>query len=319
MAKILPGNIHNVRIAAEKLKNGKLVAFPTETVYGLGSDAQNEESIARLYKVKNRPKNHPVIVHISTATKMELWTRSAPKYALDLAERYWPGPLTLILERSALALDCITGGQNNVALRVPNNFLAQLLLTEFEKLGGLGIVAPSANIFGSLSPTTADAVKAELGDYLGIEDLILDGGQCQIGIESTIIDCTGIQPQILRPGWITSDKVKIVSRFLNESTSTQTKVSGSLDSHYAPSAQIYFSDSPKPGEGFIANATFQTPLSVIRLAAPNSVEEFAQQMYAALRHGDNLGLEKIAIALPENVGLGVAINDRLIKAAFRPN
>ena len=319
MTRIIRGDLSGIRMAAEKLMEGKLVAFPTETVYGLGANAQNEESIAQLYKVKMRPKNHPLIVHISTCGMLELWTRNIPKYALDLADCYWPGPLTLILERSTLALDCITGGEGNVAIRIPNNSFAHSLLIEFEKLGGLGIVAPSANVFGSLSPTTASAVEDELADYLNVEDLIIDGGQCQIGIESTIVDCTGSQPQILRPGWITSEKIMSVSSTLKESKSTKIKAPGSMNAHYAPKAQIYFSDSPKPGEGFIANSTIQTPLQVVRLAAPNTLEEFAHQMYNALRNGDHLGIDKIAIALPENIGLGVAINDRLRKAAFRLN
>ena len=198
-------------IAANALKNGHLVSFPTETVYGLGADATNEKAVGKIYMAKGRPKNHPVIVHISSANQVENWAREIPEYAISLASAYWPGPMTLILKRNSRASDFITGGQESVGLRVPNQQVALALTREFEKLGGFGIAAPSANRFGSISPTTAQAVEEELGKFLGSEDLILDKGQCEIGVESSIIDCTQVNPVVLRPGAITKELIEEIN------------------------------------------------------------------------------------------------------------
>jgi len=176
--------------AATTLLRGNLVAFPTETVYGLGADASNKDAVARIYQVKGRPADHPLIVHISSAAQLDKWASEIPEYAIKLARAFWPGPMTLILPRTDLAKDFITGGQNNVGVRVPEHSVALALLKEFEKQGGQGIAAPSANRFGKVSPTTASAVSDELSDYLSKDDLILDGGPCAVGVESTIIDCT---------------------------------------------------------------------------------------------------------------------------------
>ena len=174
--------------AAKQLKDGNLVAFPTETVYGLGADAQNESAVARIYKVKGRPQDHPLIVHIGDWQQMGEWAEEIPDYAIDLARAFWPGPMTLILKRSEIAKDFVTGNQNTVGIRVPNQTLALQLLNEFSKIGGKGIAAPSANRFGQVSPTTAEAVREEIGTYLSGEDSILDGGPSSVGVESTIID-----------------------------------------------------------------------------------------------------------------------------------
>ena len=194
--------------AAKALKDGHLVAFPTETVYGLGADATNENAVSQVYAVKGRPTDHPLIVHISSINQISKWATDIPDYAIKLARDFWPGPMTLILKRSDLAKDFITGGQENIGLRVPNQPLALALLAEFESLGGQGVAAPSANRFGAVSPTTSLAVREELENYLGSNDLILDGGSCHIGIESTIINCTDIVPTILRPGAITNEMVE---------------------------------------------------------------------------------------------------------------
>ena len=197
-----------IKDAATSLINGDLVAFPTETVYGLGADAGNEMAVKKIYQVKGRPSDHPLIVHISNLKQLDKWAREIPEYAIKLARSFWPGPMTLILPRTQLAKDFITGGQNNIGIRIPDQTLALALLTEFEQQGGAGVAAPSANRFGKVSPTTASAVEAELGAFLDSKDLILDGGACEVGVESTIIDCTTQSPIILRPGAITHSMIK---------------------------------------------------------------------------------------------------------------
>ena len=187
----------DIKKAAQALKDGHLVAFPTETVYGLGADATNEKAVSRVYSVKARPTDHPLIVHISSINQLGKWAIDIPDYAIKLARKFWPGPLTLILKRSDLAKDFITAGQENVGIRVPEHQAAQKLLKQFEDLGGLGVVAPSANRFGAVSPTTSNHVKEELGETLRTFDLILDGGPSSIGIESTIVSCLDSQPVIL--------------------------------------------------------------------------------------------------------------------------
>ena len=207
--------------AAEALIDGHLVAFPTETVYGLGADAKNSKAVARIYEVKTRPIDHPLIVHISSINQISKWAVDIPDYAITLARKFWPGPMTLILQRSNLAKNFITGGQENVGLRVPSHSLALALLTQFESLGGEGVAAPSANRFGAVSPTTSLAVNEEIGKNLKEEELILDGGTCIIGLESTIVDCTGKFPSILRPGAITLEMVEeSVDRKINANIST---------------------------------------------------------------------------------------------------
>ena len=312
------------RDAAAKLAHGALVAFPTETVYGLGADASNAEAVARIYEVKGRPADHPLIVHIANLKYLEQWISNIPEYAIELAQEFWPGPMTLILQRSDLAKDFVTGGQETVGVRIPDNSLTLDLLEAFHELGGAGIAAPSANRFGQVSPTTADAVKEELGQFLTDTDLVLDGGQSEVGLESTIIDCTGDLPRILRPGAITIAMIEEVSG-LKVSDSTEKKsdefkketirVSGSLENHYSPKAKVFLDQQPVTGSGFIALAEIETPSGIIRLAAPKSVEEFARVLYSALREGDHQSLDAIYIAQPAGDGLAIAIRDRLSRSA----
>ena len=302
--------------AAKQLKDGHLIAFPTETVYGLGADAQNEAAVARIYKVKGRPQDHPLIVHIGDWQLMGEWAEEIPDYAIDLARAFWPGPMTLILKRSDLAKDFVTGNQNTVGIRVPNQTLALQLLNEFAKIGGKGIAAPSANRFGQVSPTTAEAVREELGGYLDEDDSILDGGPSSVGVESTIIDCTGLYPRILRPGAITIEDIKGVTGLeVAAPESSDIRVSGSLENHYAPAAQVLLDVTPLPGDGLIALADIETPKDVIRLAAPKSAEQFAHLLYAALREGDSKNLERIVVMQPQGEGMAIAIRDRLNRAA----
>jgi L-threonylcarbamoyladenylate synthase len=302
-------------LAAQALKSGALVAFPTETVYGLGADATNPQAVARIYEAKGRPADHPLIVHIADMHDIAEWSSDIPDYAIALARNFWPGPMTLILKRSALAEDFITGGQETVGLRVPSHVIALALLNEFKKIGGKGIAAPSANRFGHVSPTTADAVEAELSAYLAPKDLILDGGQSLVGVESTIIDCTTESPKILRPGAITESMIEEVTKLELSYDATDIRVSGSLDNHYSPVAQVLLDIEPQPGDGYIALSHCETPEGVKRLASPKNDDEFARQLYAALRSADTQNLARVVVKQPEGSGITIAIRDRLQRAS----
>lgn len=310
--------------AAKSLINGSLVAFPTETVYGLGADASNAEAVAQIYEVKGRPADHPLIVHIANLKYLEQWISNIPEYAIELAREFWPGPMTLILQRSELAKDFVTGSQNTVGIRIPDNSLALGLLEAFHELGGAGIAAPSANRFGQVSPTTADAVKEELGQFLTDTDLVIDGGQSEVGLESTILDCTGDLPRILRPGAITIAMIEEVTGLQvpnslelksDDSKKAIIRVSGSLENHYSPKAKVFLDQQPIFGSGYIALESINTPDGVVRLAAPRSIEEFARVLYSALREGDHQSLGSIYIAQPPGEGLAIAIRDRLSRSA----
>jgi L-threonylcarbamoyladenylate synthase len=293
------------------------VAFPTETVYGLGADASNSAAVARIYSVKGRPNDHPLIVHIASMDHMGDWASEVPEYAIALARNFWPGPMTLVLKRSELAGDFVTGGQDTVGVRVPDHVVALGLLEAFEKAGGKGVAAPSANRFGHVSPTTAVAVVEELADYLSKDDLVLDGGACAVGVESTIIDCTGLLPRVLRPGAISTAMIEEVTGLSAVSVegADALRVSGSLENHYAPAAKVLLCEVPIAGQGFIAHKNIETPSGVIRLASPSDDEEFAQILYSALRQADALGLSEVVVFQPIGIGIGVAIRDRLARAA----
>jgi L-threonylcarbamoyladenylate synthase len=232
--------------------------------------------------------------------------------------------MTLVVKRSALAADFVTGGQDTVGVRVPNHPVALGLLEAFERVGGKGVAAPSANRFGNVSPTTAQAVSDELGDYLAKSDLILDGGPCDVGVESTIIDCTGDAPQILRPGAITEQMIaestglEVVGHSSDGVSvdSNAIRVSGSLEAHYAPAATVVLDQSPIAGQGFIAMADVVAGEGVVRLAAPKTHEEFARVLYSALRAADEQGLAMVVVAQPAGDGIAIAIRDRLKRAAF---
>jgi len=309
----------SIKKAAKALKDGYLVAFPTETVYGLGADASNPTSVARIYEVKGRPIGHPLIVHISSITQMDKWAVDVPAYAINLAKNFWPGPMTLILKRSQLANDFITGGQNLVGLRVPSHPTALILIKEFEDIGGTGIAAPSANRFGAVSPTTSDAVVEELDTFLSDKDLLLDGGASEVGIESTIIDCTGVTPKILRPGIISKELVEEVSGLHSGDniSSNKVKTSGLLVSHYSPLAEVVLDEKTSPEDGFFAMIEIETPTGAIRLGSPATIEEYAKNLYSVLRLADQKGLKRISVIQPSGDGLAIAIRDRLGKAAAR--
>lgn len=301
---------------AQALKNGALIAFPTETVYGLGADASNEKAVARIYEVKGRPQDHPLILHIALIDDITYWATDISEYAMALARAFWPGPMTLIFKRSDAAKDFVTGGQNTVGLRIPDHELALELLQECKKIGVHAIAAPSANRFGHVSPTTAAAVQEEIGAYLSAQDLILDGGAAQVGLESTIIDCTGDEPKILRPGAITQAMIeKATGLAVSEDTNSSIRVSGSLEKHYAPNAQILLDVQASAGQGFIAPDEVATPSGAIRLASPANTDEYARTLYSALRDGDAQGLKTIAVIQPSGDGLAIAIRDRLLRAS----
>ena len=301
--------------AAQTLQAGHLVAFPTETVYGLGADATNASAVARIYEAKGRPADHPLIVHVGDMQDIADWSDDIPDYAIALARNFWPGPMTLILKRSALAQDFITGGQDTVGLRVPNHVIALALLSEFKKLGGKGVAAPSANRFGHVSPTTAQAVSDELSQYLAPEDVLLDGGPSLVGVESTIIDCTTESPKILRPGAITEEMIEAVTAIDISYDATESRVSGSLENHYSPNAQVVLDIAPEKGDGFIALASTPTPDGVIRLSSPQSNEDFARVLYTSLRSADEQSLSRVVVHQPSGDDISVAIRDRLLRAS----
>jgi L-threonylcarbamoyladenylate synthase len=322
MAIISSCTASTLKDAATSLRSGNLVAFPTETVYGLGADATNKAAVAHLYQAKGRPSDHPLIVHISSMANLDKWAREIPEYAIKLARAFWPGPMTLILPRTNLAMDFITGNQDSVGIRVPSHPLASALLKEFEELGGHGVAAPSANRFGKVSPTTASDVFEELSSYLSPADLILDGGPCQVGVESTIINCTQVIPEILRPGAITaamiSDLIGVqVNQIAAGSNKLIIKAPGLLQSHYTPKAKVFLSTTPNLGDGFIALADIPTPPGAIRLASPKNDKEYAQILYQALRLADTKQLSNVIVIPPTGDDLAIAICDRLEKCAYQ--
>jgi len=312
----------NVDQAAAVLRAGGLVAFPTETVYGLGADARNPAAVARIFAAKGRPADHPLIVHLAHAGQLTAWARDIPDAAWRLADAFWPGPLTLVLPRLPDVLDAVTGGLDTVALRVPGHPVALTLLAAF----GDGIAAPSANRYGCVSPTSAQDVHEELGNRV---DLVLDGGRCPIGIESTIVDLSSTKARILRPGNVTESAVR---RVLGEPLATESSRSvrspGNKASHYAPRARVVLAaleevelrigEWHKRGQrvGLLASHwPTALPDNVTLLPLPENVQEQAHELYHCLRHADHLGLEVLVAVMPPDVGLGHALRDRLRRAA----
>ena len=309
--------------AVTALASGKLCAIPTETVYGLAANALDESAVARVFVAKERPADHPLIVHVATAADVTEWITELPKWASDLTTAVWPGPLTIVGPRTKIASNSITGNQDTVAVRVPSHPIAQELLNQLKNIGVKGLVAPSANRFGHVSPTSAAHVLADLGEYLKAHgDLILDGGDCQVGVESTIVLATGSQPVILRPGAVTAADIKRITGVeVSKATINAPRVSGALDSHYSPTAQVILVTDAAELElesksGFLALAQIPTPAGMVRLAAPATIEDFAHELYSCLRAGDDLKLKTIYVVPPTGDGLAQAINDRLQRAAF---
>lgn len=308
--------------AAQALADGHLAALPTETVYGLGARADVPAALARVYAVKGRPADHPLIVHVSDFEAVRAWSADVPFYAARLADRYWPGPLTLVLPRSTRALDAVTGGQDTVALRVPAHagFRAVLeALAAITRDDAVGIAAPSANRFGQVSPTTAAHVVDEIGALLAPDDVVLDGGPCGVGVESTIVDCTGDAPVLLRPGAVSADDIRATTGLELGERST-VRAPGTLAAHYAPAATVrivqeHELDALAAPVGVLALAEVPTPVGAVRLAAPADADEYARVLYAALREADALALPVIAAVPPADHGVGAAVRDRLTRAA----
>ena len=313
---------NDISQAVTALTAGKLCAIPTETVYGLAANALDESAVARVFEAKERPADHPLIVHVASAADVSEWITELPQWAVDLTNAVWPGPLTIVGPRTALASNSVTGNQDTVAVRVPSHPIAQDLLQQLKANGVKGLVAPSANRFGHVSPTSAAHVAADLGEYLDANgDLILDGGDCQVGVESTIVLATGSQPVILRPGAVTAADIKRITGVdVSEETTNAPRVSGALDSHYSPTAQVVLITGSETefasNAGFIALAQIPTPTELVRLASPETVEDFAHELYSSLRAGDDLKLKTIYVVPPTGHGLAQAINDRLNRAAF---
>lgn len=314
----------DVTLATAKISSSHLCAIPTETVYGLAANAADSSAVQRVFQAKGRPTDHPLIVHVQNLEIAKRWLPDLPEWSIALADHFWPGPLTIVGARSHLATDFVTAGQNTVAVRVPHHPVVQELLRELSCHGILGLVAPSANKFGHVSPTTAEHVRDDLGEYLSQHsDVILDGGPCEVGLESTIVLATGDQPVILRPGAITSDDIYEVTGItpsINQDSAT--KVSGNLASHYSPRARVELIVGENAMEysspaGFLALSDSLTPIDLVRLASPKNTEEFATILYAALREGDRLNLPVIYVKVPSEGKLSTALLDRLGRAAHQ--
>ena len=330
------------RAAAAALLRGALVVLPTETVYGLAGRADDPAAVARIYATKGRPSLHPVIVHVADPrldpSAPGSWVREAPDYARKLAAACWPGPLTLVLPRSARATDDVTGGQDTVALRVPAHPLALAVLRGMDDLDPSGaphgVAAPSANRFGHVSPTTVAHALADLGDRLTPDDLAIDGGACEVGVESTIVDCTGPRPRVLRPGRIgIADIEQVTGLAADDSMTSGIRVPGALPSHYAPAASIalapdvealqaYVDAAVEGGTtpariGVIASAEITTPEGTTRLLEPESLDAYARGLYDALRRADVSGIAFIVAVPPsaDTAGVSEAITDRLRRAS----
>jgi L-threonylcarbamoyladenylate synthase len=304
-----------VRRAAEILRAGGLVAFPTETVYGLGADASNQKAVARLYAVKGRPSDHPVIVHFASPEMAFSFSREVPQAAKTLAARFWPGPLTLILKRSAKAADFVTGGQDSVGLRVPSHPVAHELLESFAG----GVAAPSANRFGLVSPTTAAHVREDLGADV---DLVLEGGASEIGIESTIVDLSGGGAVLLRPGAITKLQLEEILSSVKEKNESSVRHSGGLERHYAPRTPARLVPTHALDKEIallkdrVAVLAFSRPDERVDywLRMPRDASGYAQRLYAALRELDSAGCEAILIETPPEAPEWAAVQDRLKRA-----
>jgi L-threonylcarbamoyladenylate synthase len=313
----------DVARAVRTLRRGGLVAFPTETVYGLGADATSDDALARLYAVKGRPPDHPVIVHVAAGTDLDEWAVSVPAYARALVARFWPGPLTVVVPAAAAVSRVATGGLDTVGIRVPDHPLALELLDAF----GGAVAAPSANRFGRVSPTTAAAVVHDLG---GDVDVVLDGGTCRVGVESTIVDCTGARARVLRVGGVSLECLAEVLG-VTPVVGGATRAPGTLASHYAPNAVVELVTcgtlAARAAElaagqrrvgvlGLDADlAPVELPTTLVPLARPADAIAYAHEVYAALRQADDLGLDVVLAIAPPPEGLGAAVADRLGRAA----
>ncbi len=324
-SRIVAATHASIARAAETLRAGELVAFATETVYGLGADAGNPDAVHRIFAAKGRPSNHPVIVHVASIAQAERWAREFPEGARKLAAAFWPGPLTLILPRAANVGDAITGGQDSVGLRMPSHPVAKALLAAFAAVGGDGIAAPSANRFGHVSPTTAAHVEDDLGDAVA---MIVDGGACEVGIESTIIAFIDGAPVLLRPGGIGIDELtRVLGSAPRAPDASAPRASGTLAAHYAPHAPARLVSSATLLREVTQNGTIGGAVAVLArtvarpagfagawLAAPTDAPRYAHDLYANLRALDRPGVTAILVEVPPEGDAWLAVRDRLTRA-----
>ncbi len=344
MPSAVPASDQSITDAAKALSQGRLVALPTETVYGLGADGLSEHAVSRIFAVKGRPSDHPLILHVDSAAQAKKLAAHWPQSADRLAEAFWPGPLTLILKRADNVPDAVTGGQDTVGVRVPGHPVALALLHAFSKVGSGVIAAPSANRFGGVSPTRASDVVHGLGAFLEAGDIVLDGGDCSVGVESTIVDLSGERPRILRPGGLSRSEIEQVLAGLSTQSTPSSgrgdaavpRVSGSLESHYAPRARVRLI----PPEQIMTAATetlTQQPGVRIGLmpfnhqqldkdaadmrwviqSMPNQAKAYAQSLYAVMNDLDRLGIDVLLVASPPQTVEWEAVLDRLRRAATR--
>ena len=322
MVRIVRATQVEIESAVQALRDGELVAFATETVYGLGANAQNPAAVAKIFAAKGRPPNHPVIVHLDSPRFLHRWVREVPEVAMRLAERFWPGPFTMVMPRAANVHDVITGGQDTIAIRVPAHPMAQQLLTAF----GGGIAAPSANRYGRLSPTRAEHVREELGDAVRV---ILDGGECQIGLESTIVSFEGGGVRLLRPGSVTATQISaVVGELFSDDGRPVPRVPGSPPTHYAPTTHMTIvpageidaqADAASSGGRRVAVLAQRLPLRAHKYAtwinAGRRPENYGRDLYANLRTLDKAGCRRILVQAVPDGERWDAIRDRLVHAA----
>ena len=301
----------SIDLAIRYLNDDLLIGLPTETVYGLAALASRPKAIAKIFQVKARPTNHPLILHLANYQQLEKWAQDVPSYVQVLCEKFWPGPLTVILQRTTKVCDEITGARETVAIRIPNN---QVALTLLKKLDD-GLVAPSANRFGKVSPTSAKHVVDDLGDDVS---LVLDGGDCEIGVESTILDCTRSMPQILRSGAITKDVLESVAKISIALSDGESRASGMLEKHYAPNCRVELVETTADAERRSSELVSENQQVQILDFFGDAVS-YANQLYARLRQADQSGTDVVIAVMPINAGLGEAIRDRLIKASAATN
>ena len=301
----------SIDLAVKYLKDDLLIGLPTETVYGLAALASRPKAIAKIFQVKARPTNHPLILHLANYRQLEKWARNIPAYVEVLCDNFWPGPLTVVLQRTERVCDAITGARETVAIRVPNN---QVALTLLKKLDD-GLVAPSANRFGKVSPTSAKHVVDDLGDEVA---LVLDGGNSEIGVESTILDCTRSSPQILRLGAITKDELESVAKISIALSDGESRASGMLEKHYAPNCRVELVETAADAKRRQSELVSENQKVQI-LDFLGDVVSYANQLYARLRQADQSGIDVVIAVIPINVGLGEAIRDRLTKASAATN
>ena len=297
--------MNDIDTAVQVLRAGGLVAIPTETVYGLAADASNPDAVRRIFAVKGRPTDHPVIVHLAAAEQLGEWATAIPRTAALLADACWPGPLTLLVPRATHVLDVVTGGRSTLGVRVPAHPLTLELLARF----GGGLAAPSANRFGKVSPTTADHVRADLGDDV---DYVLDGGPCPIGVESTIVDCTVEPPQVLRPGGIPTEQIAALLNSELDSEAGPSRAPGMLESHYAPRCRLLLVTSADEARRLARGRP------TAEILDDDDLARYARSLYSRLRDADDRGVDTVIAVMPPAVGLGHAIRDRLTKAASTP-